>query len=162
VVSGSSSGLLDDVAVGATLDVSGPLGRFVRAPADGSPEIFIGTGTGLAPLRAMLQVALAERGDAPLVVLFGVRAETEILWRQELENLARSVPRVTFEPTLSQAKNGWQGRRGRVQDHLADVVAPHSAGRAYVCGVGEMVNETVSLLTTQHGFSPERVFQEKH
>jgi CDP-4-dehydro-6-deoxyglucose reductase len=162
VASGSSSGLLDDVAVGASLDVTGPLGQFVRSPSDGGAEVYIGTGTGLAPLRAMLQTALAEASDAPLVVLFGVRAEPEILWRDEMEALAKELPRFTFEPTLSQAQNGWPGRRGRVQDHLADLVAPHSAGRAYVCGVSEMVTETVSLLTEQYGFSPDRVFKEKH
>jgi CDP-4-dehydro-6-deoxyglucose reductase len=160
VLSGSGGGLLDDVVVGAQVEVLGPKGSFVRKEPSGPPEVYVGTGTGLAPLRAMLQAALAEGGDSPLLVLFGCRTEPEILWRTELEALAACQPRVRYEPMVSQPQNGWEGRRGRVQDHLAELVAPLADARVYVCGVGEMVDACVAKLTVDLSIPRERVSTE--
>ena len=161
VARGSSAGLFDEVAAGARLDLFGPKGRFVRHAEEAAVEIYIGTGTGLAPLRAMLQQSLAEGGSTERLVLFGVRTESEILWRAELEALARDG-QLRFEPTLSQAGSGWRGRTGRVQDHLNELVAPLSDARIYVCGVSDMVVECVSELIGPLGFPRERVLTETH
>src|SRR5215208_7079236 len=72
---GSGSGALDDLAVGGFCELFGPRGRFVRTQDGDKPEFFLGTGTGLAPLRAMLGSALANGGGAPLILLFGCRSE---------------------------------------------------------------------------------------
>ncbi|MBK8995314.1 MAG: oxidoreductase [Myxococcales bacterium] len=162
VLRGSGGGVLDDLVVGGSVEIFGPKGTFVRQEPAGPPEIYVGTGTGLAPLRAMLQAALAAGGDFPLVVLFGARTETEILWRAELEALSESQPRFRYMATLSQPQNGWTGARGRVQDHLADVVVPHPDARIYVCGVSEMVAECVAKLTAELSIPRERVVTEGH
>lgn len=161
VARGSSGGVFDEVAVGSVLDIRGPKGRFVRQPEDTGVEVYIGTGTGLAPLRAMLEGSIASGCGAERLVLFGARTEPEILWRAELEALARDG-QLRFEPTLSQAGSGWKGRRGRVQDHLNELVAPLSGARIYVCGVPEMVVECVSELVGPLAFPRERVMTEPH
>lgn len=162
VLRGSGGGVLDDLAVGSAVEVFGPKGSFVREERAGVAEVFIGTGTGLAPLRAMLQSALEEGGDTPLVVLFGARTEAEILWRSELEALAASEPRFRYVTTVSQPQNGWTGLRGRVQDHLAEIVQPLPDARIYVCGVSEMVVDCVEHLTLELGVPRERVATEGH
>jgi NAD(P)H-flavin reductase len=162
VVHGSGGGVLDDLAVGAAVEVFGPKGSLTWQGAAASAHLFVGTGTGLAPLRAMLQAALREGGDAPLIVLFGARTEAEILWRRELEALAAELPRVSYFATLSQPQNGWEGRRGRVQDHLAEILSPHPGARVYVCGVSEMVAECVARLTGELSIPRGRVLTEGH
>jgi CDP-4-dehydro-6-deoxyglucose reductase len=162
VLRGSAAGALDDVPVGDLLEVFGPKGRFVLGTEGDVPEIFIGTGTGVAPLRAMLQAAFAAGGSAPKTLLFGARSENEILWNDELVGLAEREARFRFEPTLSQATNGWTGRRGYVQDHLSELVEPFREGRIYVCGVSEMVRECREKLLHDLGVAPERVFSEEH
>jgi NAD(P)H-flavin reductase len=162
VLRGSGGGVLDELVVGGSVEVIGPRGSFVRLTPPGPPEVFIGTGTGLAPLRAMLQSALAEGGDARLFVLFGARSEAEILWREELEALAAKHARLGYATTLSQPQNGWAGLRGRVQDHLAAVLAPLAGARVYVCGVSEMVADCVARLTGELGVPRERVVTEGH
>jgi NAD(P)H-flavin reductase len=159
VTVGAGGGMFDDLAVGAVLDVFGPQGRFIWAGED-VPEIFIGAGTGLAPLRAMIQAALGCGGSAPLLLLAGARAESDILWREEMQELALEHPRLRFEATLTQPMNGWTGRRGRVQDHFAELVAPQADARVYVCGARDMVDECVRELTERHGFPRERVLSE--
>lgn len=155
-------GALDDVVVGGAVDVFGPKGSFVRRDPAGSPEVFIATGTGLAPIRALLQQALEAGGSAPLLLLSGARTEPELLWRAELEMLCKAHPRLRYEPIVSQPQNGWSGRTGRVQAHLAELVFPLEGANIYVCGVGEMVVECVDQLVTEHGVPGDRVFTEKH
>jgi len=159
---GSGSGTLDDLAVGGLCELFGPRGRFVREDMAGKAEIFVGTGTGIAPLRAMLSSALANGGGAPLLLIFGARSESEILWRDELESLSRREPRFHFEPTLSRPTESWHGRKGRVQDHLTELVAPLRDARVYVCGVEEMVQDCVRRLNDELGFPPEHVHVETH
>lgn len=162
VARGSGGGALDQLAVGEVLEVFGPKGRFVRRENDARPHVFVGTGTGLAPLRAMLQALLTEGLAAPVLVLFGARNEPEILWRSELESIATREPLLRYEPTLSQAQNGWAGRQGRVQDHLAELVSALPEACVYVCGVGEMVSDCVTRLTDELGFPKDRVVTEGH
>ncbi len=162
VLRGSGGGVLDDLVVGGAVEVFGPKGSFLRQQPAGPAEVYVGTGTGLAPLRAMLQAALAAGGDFPLVLLFGARTETEILWRAELEGLSANQPRFRYLVTLSQPQNGWSGLCGRVQDHLAEILAPHPDARIYVCGVSEMVAECITKVTTELAVPRERVVTEGH
>lgn len=156
---GAGGGLFDDLAVGAVLDVFGPHGRFVWAGED-EPEVFIGAGTGISPLRAMIHAALSGGGSAPLLLLAGSRAESDILWREEMRELAARHPRLRFEATLTQPRNGWTGRRGRVQEHFGELLAPLGGARVYVSGSEEMVDDSVRRLTGELGFAPERVITE--
>ncbi|MBK7580278.1 MAG: oxidoreductase [Myxococcales bacterium] len=162
VLRGSGGGALDELVVGAAVDVFGPCGTFVRSAPPDVPTVFVGTGTGLAPLRAMFQSALEEQSSAPIVVLFGARTEPEILWRGELEALADRVPRFRYEPTLTQPQNGWSGRRGRVQDHLAELVSPLANAHVYLCGLSEMVVDCTRVLTTELGLAASRISTEGH
>lgn len=155
-------GALDDVVVGGAVDVFGPKGSFVRRDPEGCPEVFVATGTGLAPIRAIVQQALASGGTSPLLLLSGARTELELLWRAELEALCQAHSRLRYEPIVSQPQNGWAGRTGRVQAHLAELVVPLAGAHVYVCGVGEMVVECVAKLVGELGVPAERVFTEKH
>ncbi len=147
---------LAELPVGALLEVRGPVGRFVQTHTD-SPKLYIGTGTGLAPLRAMLHLSLSNGSTAPLVVLHGARTEAEILWRSELESLSQRDARVTFVPTLTRATDAWTGRRGRVQEHIRDLLAPLVDPEIYVCGHHDAVQECRSVLIEELGIASERV-----
>jgi NAD(P)H-flavin reductase len=133
--------LVAKLAPGTELSVSSPRGAFGFRPATGA-TLLVGIGTGLAPLRAVLQ------------------AESDLLYRDELESLARLHARFRFEPTLSRAEAAFAGRRGRVQDHLRELVAPLRDVHAYVCGTKPMVEDTVQRLTRELGVDPTGVWSE--
>jgi NAD(P)H-flavin reductase len=160
ITRGSGSEPLDALEEGAWLNVSGPAGALRWANVS-APSVFMAAGTGLAPFRAMLQQELAS-GDAPVLLLFGCRAETDILWRDELDAFAKTHPRFRFEPTLSRASESWTGRRGHVQAHLAELVAPLAEGGAeiYVCGLAAMVDDCVTRLTVELGVPSSRIYKE--
>ena len=156
----SHDNFLDGCRVGDTVVLAGPFGRFVRRPGATHPVLFVAAGRGLAPVRALLAQELAGDGSTPIRLLFGARAEADLLWRSELEALARSFPRFVFEPTLSQPNSDWSGRRGRLQAHLAEMVAELPEPEAYVCGPDEMVNDCVQRLEAL-GVHPERIVTER-
>jgi NAD(P)H-flavin reductase len=152
--------LLARLHLGASVFVSSPQGRFVLEPAGGR-TLLIGMGTGLAPLRAMLQALLQREGTEPVTLLFGARSEADILWGDEFTRLAQRDPRFSFEPTLSRPSSAWRGRIGRVQDHLAELVAGLHEVSGYLCGSRTMVADCVERLMAL-GVSASRIRSEAH
>jgi NAD(P)H-flavin reductase len=142
---GPTSVALHDLGVGAEIDLEGPHGSFTREAGAPEPSLFIATGTGLAPLRAMLQEELRRASGPSLTLLFGARTEADLLWHDELAAMAKEHPRLRYEPTLTRASRSWPGRRGRVQTHLADVLSSDHV--AYVCGLPEMVEDVKDALS---------------
>lgn len=158
---GPASTALHHLAVGARLEIDGPHGRFViREPHQ--PQVFVGAGTGLSPLRAMIHSLLEDDGHPELVLLFGCRDEQNILWGEELSAAAARDPRFRFHPTLSRGSPGWSGLRGYVQTHLGDVVSPLTGPRVYVCGLPEMVQQCRDVLESTLGLPPVWVFSEEY
>lgn len=156
---GSTSAMLHDLPIGARMEMDGPSGRFVYEDF-GGPAVFVTTGSGLAPVRAMLQRELAHEEGSPIVLLFGCKAESDVLWAEELHGFTKHRPRFRFEVTLSQPSPKWQGRTGYVQKHVVELASTLSAPRAYVCGRPHMVDEVVGLL---RGVIPDdRLHHEKY
>jgi CDP-4-dehydro-6-deoxyglucose reductase len=153
--------LLARLHLGARVFVSGPQGRFVWEPVPGA-LLLVGMGTGLAPLRAILQAALDHAATTAVTLLFGARTEADILWRDEFTELAARDSRFAFEPTLSRPSATWRGRTGRVQDHLREIAARSPDVSAYLCGSRAMVGDSVQRLIEESGVDPTRIRSEAH
>jgi CDP-4-dehydro-6-deoxyglucose reductase len=163
VEEGPVSTALHALPIGSQIVIDEPSGFFVREDAHKSdPAVFVGTGTGLAPLRAMLQEVLEEPGDQPLILLFGCRTQKDILWRDELESWAHSTSRFRFEVTLSRAEAQWPGRQGYVQTHIAELVKPLGPVHVYICGLSKMVGDVRQILKTDLGFARQRIHSERY
>jgi ferredoxin-NADP reductase len=168
VSGGAGSQFLHELSEGETLRAIGPHGLFTRRVDEPAPSLFIGTGTGVTPLRSMIRAALASGSNAPLWLLFGARHEADILYRDELEALTRAHPNVRYEITLSRPGDAWSGRSGYVQAHLPELV--HALGalggaeppRAYVCGLDRMVSSVREHLRGELGFERRRVHTERY
>ncbi len=160
VVTGSGS-QLENLTPGSVIIGHGPAGVLERS--SGLPHAFVAAGTGVSPFRAMLQHELSEPGHSvSLLLLCGYRAEPDILWRAELEELAARHPRFHFVPTLSRPTDSWTGRRGYVQEHLEELVLPLAelGAAVYVCGSSEMVGGCVGRLE-ELGVARSSIFTER-
>jgi CDP-4-dehydro-6-deoxyglucose reductase, E3 len=168
VTGGPGSGFLHALPEGARLRAIGPQGLFTRPAAEDAPSLFVGTGTGVTPLRSMIRASIAAGGRAPLLLLFGARHEEDILYREELAALAREHPRFRYEITLSQPGPSWAGRRGYVQAHLAELCAGVSVAGvaggpdAYVCGLDRMVSAVRGMLRNELGVDRRHVHAERY
>jgi CDP-4-dehydro-6-deoxyglucose reductase len=146
---------------------TGPQGFFTRPPQGAAPSLMIATGTGMTPMRSMMRAAVATGSRTPMWLLLGVRHEEDMLYFDELRALAAEHPFIRFEPTLSQPRDAWEGRRGYVQSHVRDLLeklaaASDSKPHAYVCGLQRMVGSVRDLLRKEIGLPREQVHTERY
>ncbi len=163
VEGGEGSTWLHAVEPGATLAMSEPAGFFTLPEVLERPLLLVATGTGVAPIRAMIQHLDAQGSTVPLTLLFGVRTPGDVIFEDEFRELAARRANVRFEPTLSRAPDGYTGRTGYVQTHLAALV--HDLGgdcEVYVCGLNAMIREVRRTLKEELGFTRERIHTERY
>jgi CDP-4-dehydro-6-deoxyglucose reductase, E3 len=145
---------------GDSIETSAPLGFFViRDP--GKEAVFIATGTGIAPFRAMAPGYLSHPDARQLTLLFGVRHEHTIYYRDDFEALAGQYPNFRFWPTLSRAESSWTGRTGHVQAHLIDAIGDRRDLDVYICGLKAMVDDVRAMLKGL-GFDRKQIIFEKY
>lgn len=163
VPNGPVSEALHALELGQELRVAGPYGLFTRAAGDPLPALFVGTGTGVAPLRSMLRAALAAGSAAPLSLLFGVRSQHDILYAEELARWTAEHPNVKVCVTLSRPAPGWSGATGHVQAHLARVFEELAAPEAhvYICGLEKMVQDVKTRCRGELALGRRQVHSEK-
>ena len=137
----------------------GPAGAFVWQTAASPAALLIGAGTGVSPLRALLEEELGRVSQTQLMLVAGHRAAEDVLFAEDFARLAAQHPRFRFVPTLTGANADWRGERGRVQARLHAAI--QSLGRldAYVCGRLAMVSEVVTVLE-QEGVPAARIRSE--
>ncbi len=161
VAGGPTSEALHALAVGARVEIEGPEGTFVRRDADREgPALFVATGTGLAPIRAMLAEEARVPQGPPLVLLFGCRTPADFLWGDELLAWQAECPRLRVEPSLSRPPPEWTGRAGHVQRHVLGLTAELPGVHAYVCGLSAMVDDVVKMLERDARLGREAIHYE--
>jgi ferredoxin-NADP reductase len=136
---------LSQLKEGERILVSGPNGRFCLLPEDSPRRLFLlGTGTGVAPYRAMLPglLALADRG-VQVILGLGARSPIEQLFASEFRDADASHPNLQlrlFHSRAMPAAPDERDRQGRVLQ-LFDEFDPVSDGDiVYLCGHPEMVD----------------------
>jgi ferredoxin-NADP reductase len=163
VQDGFMSNQLCDLAEGAEITFQGPFGSFILRPPL-RDTVLIATGTGVAPFRSMLHWLLADPArheGRQFWLLFGVRYEQDIYYREEFERLAAAHSNFHFLPTLSRGDSQWNGRRGYVQEHLPGIVGGRSDMHAYICGLDKMVSANRELLKAR-GWDRKQMLYEKY
>jgi ferredoxin-NADP reductase len=163
VQEGFMSNHLFDLAEGAEITFQGPFGSFILRPPL-RDTVFIATGTGIAPFRSMLHWLLADRSrheERDFWLLFGVRLEQDIYYREEFERLAAEHSNFHFLPTLSRGGPEWKGLRGYVQEHLPGMIGNRTDMHAYICGLDKMVSANRGLLKTA-GWDRKQILYEKY
>jgi len=151
---------LFDMKPGDAVETSAPLGFFViRNPA--KDALFIATGTGIAPFRPMVREYLEHPEAKNLTLLFGIRFENSVYYRDEFEALARQHPNFRFWPTLSRPETNWQGRTGHVQTHLMEALGGRRDLDVHICGMKVMVDDVRGMLK-ELGFDRKQIIFEKY
>jgi len=160
VEGGFFSNHLCDMKEGDTVQFHGPHGLFVlRNPLRDC--IMIATGTGIAPFRSMLKTHLAAHPDQHFTLIFGVRYERNIMYRDEFEMMAADHPKFRFWPTLSRPDDSWAGRSGHVQTHLMEAIGDRRDMDVYICGMKLMVDDVRARLK-ELGFDRKHIIFEKY
>ncbi len=156
---GLLSPILFEMQPGEAIEIRPPLGMFVlRNPP--REAVLIATGTGIAPFRSILKGQLHE-GSQPFTLVFGVRHESHLMYREEFEEMARRFPHFRFLPTLSRSTESWTGRSGHVQKHLEEAIGERRDLDVFLCGLKLMVDDVRNILK-EMGFDRKQILFEKY
>lgn len=160
-VGGSGSKFLLGLKVGDEVSGMGPLGKFALTKESKEREIvFISNGTGLAPIKSMIEDLLEEGFDKRIILIAGFRGEEDISFVEEFKKLSSENPNFKFYYVLSKPKGSYS-YVGHVQDYLYKLIPKSFDGSAYICGLKEMVNEVKEKLLN-FGFNEEDIYFEKY
>lgn len=142
----------EEVWVSPVAGAGFPMGR-----AEGGDLLLFATGSGIAPIRAVVGHVLGRRARFGRVWLYmGARNEAEVAFASEIEGWERGGINVRL--ALSQPSTAWTGARGYVQSLLAQD-RPELAGvTALVCGVEGMI-EAVTAEMEARGVPRDHVFK---
>ena len=161
--------LTEDALPGDGFELRGPIGGyFVWDPSRDEPLLLVGGGSGLVPLMAMLRHRQATGSTVEARLLLSARTIEDVLYREELEELAASShgtsPPVGLRITLTRAAPppGWHGFARRIDRDMLAEVGPPPLERplVYVCGPTPFVEEAARLLV-ELGHEPRRVHTER-
>lgn len=148
VVNGRASAFVEHaLEPGSILRVKGPFGRFTMDVEDGSPLVFVGTGTGVAPLRSQMRWTLKERNDTRSIHLVkGVLTADHFFWEDEWKALEKEHDNVCVHASFLSGEADWHGRTGTVHERLASLVRELPANpHVFLCGPADMVNSARTL-----------------
>ncbi|WP_368647237.1 CDP-6-deoxy-delta-3,4-glucoseen reductase [Castellaniella ginsengisoli] len=139
------------------LRIEGPLGAFFLDPDDPRPIIFLASGTGFAPIRAMVEGMLARGDTRPATLYWGGRRTADLYQRALVSEWQSQLPGLHFVPVLSEAEpgDGWTGRTGWVHQAVMEDVPDLSGHQVYACGSPAMVEAARRDFVGQCGLSPE-------
>jgi CDP-4-dehydro-6-deoxyglucose reductase, E3 len=89
------------VRVDDELILSGPYGSFVDDPISTAPALFLAAGSGLAPIRALIEAGLETGARRSVTLMASARSEAEVLDRDRLAGLEARHPQFRFIRTLT-------------------------------------------------------------
>ena len=142
--------LTDVLVVGDKLELRGPIGGyFVWQAGEGGPVLLLGGGSGVVPLVAMIRHRQAAGSDAPMRLLYSAKRADDLIYREELEELAgRGDGFEAFFTLTREQPDGWRGFGRRVDRELLDEVGWPAGDDplAYVCGPTGFVEAVASAL----------------
>lgn len=136
------------------LRLEGPLGTFALRNIDVRNLVFLATGTGIAPVKAILEQLNRNPSffaGKSIYVYWGGRFPEDIYWNPQFENIA-----LSFVPVLSRAGEGWLGRRGYVHQALLEDRIDLASSVVYACGSETMIHTARSELMLKG--LPEKFF----
>lgn len=141
IPNGKGSNMLANLEIYETVDMKGPFGVCYIKPENKNNLVMIATGTGIAPIKAILEDLAANNDSRAIDVLFGVRNASDLFYLKELKDLSESLPDSQIMLTLSKPDELWTGYEGRVTAHLDSLAFDPLITDFYICGNGAMIKE---------------------
>ncbi len=160
---GGTDYIFKELKVGSEITLRGPQGVFILPNDISQLDIFfICTGTGIAPFRSMLKdMVLHNKLYKNVNVVFGCRTKKDLLYYDELHDIAAQHNNIHYHPTLS--RENWEGHSGYVhntyKDILQAITTPKDQHLFLLCGWKNMVDEARAILE-QLGYTKHNIHYE--
>jgi ferredoxin-NAD(P)+ reductase (naphthalene dioxygenase ferredoxin-specific) len=139
----TSSYIHDSLRVGDRLPIRGPFGTAYWRKRHSGPTLLVAGGTGLAPILAIAQAALATGDKAPVHLYFGVRSAKDLYYLDRLDDLAQRHSRFRWHAVLSDPDHEtMEFKRGYVGAVAVRELGDLAGYKVYAAGPPIMVDST--------------------
>jgi len=118
------------------LRMEGPYGSFFLREAANKPMVLMASGTGFAPIKALIQQLQHKANTRTAVLYWGGRRPADLYENAWCEEAAAELPWLRYVPVVSNAlpEDGWAGRTGFVHHAVMQDFADLSGHQVYACG----------------------------
>jgi len=145
------------------LRVQGPFGSFFLREDEESrrkPLIFVASGTGFAPIKAILEHMQHAQIQRPATLYWGARRPHDLYLHDWVQAQQRAMPHLRYVPVLSEAhpEDGWRGRTGLLHAAVLDDFADLAGHQVYACGAPEMVEAARRAYTQTRNLDADDFF----
>lgn len=142
------------------LRVEGPFGSFFLREDSTRPIVMLASGTGFAPIKALLEHIRHQGITRPVSLYWGGRRPDDLYMHSWLLELAGALPNLTYVPVVSNAlpEDSWSGRTGLVHQAVLDDFTDLSGHEVYACGAPIVVDSAHSSYIGQRGLPEEYFF----
>jgi CDP-4-dehydro-6-deoxyglucose reductase len=121
------------------LRMEGPFGSFFLREDSDKPIVLLASGTGFAPIKAIIERARHIESTRPMVLYWGARRQADLYLNDWAARIAAEWPLLTYVPVLSEPDEGWTGRTGFVHRAVMQDLPDLSGHQVYACGAPIMV-----------------------
>ncbi|MET3605446.1 CDP-4-dehydro-6-deoxyglucose reductase [Sphaerotilus sulfidivorans] len=140
------------------LRMEGPFGTFFLREDSARPVVMLASGTGFAPIKALIEHMEAKGLTRPTVLYWGARQAADLYLRDWAEAAAARLPWLRFVPVLSEPDADWSGRTGFVHQAVMADLPDLSGHQVYACGAPVMVQSAQRDFVAACGLPEEEFF----
>jgi CDP-4-dehydro-6-deoxyglucose reductase, E3 len=133
------------------LRFEGPQGTFFLREDSAKPMIFLASGTGFAPIKAVIEHAVFKNIQRPMVLYWGGRRPHDLYMSALAEQWAKELPNFRYVPVISDAlpEDHWNGRTGFVHQAVMQDFPEMSGHQVYACGAPVVVQSAKADFVSQ-------------
>jgi CDP-4-dehydro-6-deoxyglucose reductase, E3 len=141
------------------LRMEGPFGSFFLREESDKPIVLLASGTGFAPIKALIQQLQLKGSLRPAVLYWGARRRADLYEHDWCVQAAAEMPQLRYVPVLSEptADCAWDGRTGFVHQAVMADWPDLSGHQVYACGAPVMVESAQRDFVARCGL-PEAEF----
>ena len=142
------------------LRLEGPFGSFFLREDSSKPIVLLASGTGFAPIKAIVEHLRAQGSTRPALLYWGCRHKADLYQHEWALDAAAAMPNLRYVPVLSEAKpeDGWRGRSGFVHQAVMADLPDLSGHEVYACGAPVMVEAAQRDFLSQCRLPPESFY----
>jgi len=140
--------------------MEGPFGSFFLREASDKPLLLLASGTGFAPIKALIE-RLRETGSPRHATLYwGCRSRADLYLHDWALQTAAEMPNLRYVPVLSEPRpeDQWSGRIGFVHQAVMADLPDLAHHQVYACGAPVMVDSAQRDFTAHCGLPAEEFF----
>lgn len=157
---GKFSSYLDSgPSVGDIVKLALSFGDFYLRESTDKPIVFVASGTGFAPIKAILEDVFRRRQTSrPMTLYWGGRRSKDLYLADLAMKWTQQYPNFKFVPVLSEPEDCWSGRKGFVHRAVMDDFPSLAEHEVYACGVPVMINAARQDFVSQRALSSDAFF----